>query len=273
MRADLGEGMKPNPRLVAAFTILDMPVEELAHELGVDRSHLHDIQRGRSKLGSDVAEKLQEHLGLNPAWIRDGREPVFMPGRSPGERVERAIMRQMELGPPMTAGIPVYDAADEIALERPEGKLWHEEPLRGVSAVAAASREGFYLCATRMFEADTVGCEIGDFVLFVPKARFLRRSRIVQGDEIVGLVKARVAQRLYRFRVVEIVTAFQAKHKTGLKAPAKGEHDLKESGADKATFYLRKTAPRSRGFGGGSLVAIAVRAERDLVRREDRELH
>lgn len=265
--------MKANPRLVAAFTILDMPVEELARELGIDRSHLHDIQRGRSKMGDGVAEKVRERLGLNPAWIREGLVPVFMPGRSPGERVERAIQRQMELGSPMTAGVPVFDTADEIVVDRPEGELWHTEPLRGISAVAAASREGFYLCATRSSEADILGCDVNDFVLFVPKARFLRRSRIIRGDEMVGLVKARVAQRLYRFQVVQIVTALQAKHKTGLKAPAKGEYDLKELGADKATFHLRKTAPRSRGFGGGTLAAIAVRAERDLVRREDRELH
>ncbi len=263
--------MEPNPRLVAAFTILDMPVEEVAVKLGIDRSHLHDIQRGRSKMGNEVAEKLQERLGLNPAWIRHGRGSVFMPGRSPGERVERAIRRQMDLGLPMTAGVPVFDTADEIAVERPEGKQWHTEPLRGVSAVAAASRDGFYLCATRRSEADIVGCDVGDFALFVPKSRFLRRSRIVRGDEIVGLVKARAAQRLYRFRVVAIVTAFQAKHRTGFKPPAKGEYDLKEVGADRATFYLKKTAPRSDGFGGGSLVAIAVRAERDLVRKGEEE--
>jgi hypothetical protein len=259
--------MKPNSRLVAAFAALDMPVGKLAAKSGVDRSHLHDVARGRCGMGREVADGLARFLGLNPSWIRDGGEPMFLPGRSPGPLVERAIARQMELGSPMTGGVPVFDAVEDVVLGGASHGPWRERALRGVAAVAAASRKGFFLHVGRKRDADAIGCSAGDFVLFVPTRLYLRRSRLAPGDEFVGLIRLGSNCELCRLGVAGIATALEMRKAKRTGREGREEHDIKEVGADGAEFRFRKSPPRRGSVSGGRVVAIAIRAERDLVRR------
>ncbi len=258
--------MKANPRLAAILAVLKPSVENLSKKWRVDRTHLVDIKYGRAAMGETIAERFLEELGISPEWLQYGRGPVFTSGKSPGKKVESAVIKQLEFGPPRTAGVPVFESAAEAVPENDEG-IWHEHPLRSVMPTVAAGKEGFFLRAASKDEADLIGCSSGDFTLFLLAKRVMRASRLGAGDEIVALVKAKAAQRLYRFELVDVVTRFRKRHRTGFKPPSEGDYDLTHVGADKTTFYLRKTAPKSRGFGGGEIVFVAIRAERDLIRR------
>ncbi len=250
---------KPASRLAAVLAVLNHSAKALAERWSVDLSHMANIRRGRATLGPETAARFRKDFGLSPDWLAAGRGPIFEPGRSPGDAVERAIVRHLDLGPPDTSAVPLFESVEDVRFERSLGD-WHEYPLRGLMPIAAARREGFYLHVLEKGDADVLGCVVGSHALFVPAQRFVRKTRVAVGDVLPCIVEAKVSRRLCRFTVADIV----AKKLKPAAARSRRPHDTKVIGSDKTTFFLKQLAP-SGAFRGGEVKAIAVRSESDLL--------
>jgi len=251
-------------RLAALCTILNKSLAELGDNWKVTPGHLVDLKHGRYQIGDRVAGLFQENLGVSTAWLQSGEGKIFVEGRSPGKLVEDAIDRQLELGTPGTGGAPVFGSIKEVQPKGKAGGIWKSYALRGVMPVAASDRRGFYVQIANARDAKIVGCRRNDFALFIRAEVFLRKRKFDDGDEMACILQKGSARWLAKFKLIGSGTKRQRRLGTGFAKPLDGEYDMTHRGKYGTEFYLKQVAPRGKPR-IGELIAVAVRAERDLL--------
>lgn len=250
-----------NDRLAAIVAARKENTSELAKTIGVDRTHLIDVCSGRSRPGDDFLKRVESSLGVSPGWAKGADVPIFT--RSPGKAVEDTIEAQMKIGPTQTAPVPVFDDITDAEASDDALPRWRTRPVRGLVPLAAAKRSGFYVHVNDKETASVIGCRSGDHVLFVDASAFIRRSRIREGDMVSAIVSTGSTRHLMWLSLVQVVTRQERTAGVGF-APASGGLSLR--GVDSADYCFRRVDEKAIRK-GSALLAIAAKAERDLLIR------
>ncbi len=183
--------------------------------------------------------------------------------RSPGRAVERAIRDQFQHGEPRVGGIPVYGSVDEAKSDRPSRNGWLDYARRGVMPTTSVQRKGFFVIAGEE-DAELLGCQRGDFVVFVPPESVLKPAMIDVGCRLYCILRSR---RLQRFAELEVTAAVKPKRGAErAKQPQRGEYDL-EFSWKRMTYFLRFVSPVGRSRTGEKVMAVALKVERDVLVR------
>jgi hypothetical protein len=251
--------VKKNAAFVAAMSLLRYSVKELADDWEINRSHLSDILRGAARMGPEIAERFRSNFGLRPQWLIEGTGPIFERGRSPGKKVEQALLRHMELGAPSTGGLPLFDLVDEMEFSDGEGD-WYLSARRGTMPVAAAAKKGVYLRVHTRDVARILDCREGDHVLFVPAAVYIRGSRVGEGDTLACLVSAGRRRHVARYEAAQVF----GRKETWPTVLRRTESTILYDACDGSRYVLAQQEPHDP-LANAKLLGVAVRAERDLI--------
>lgn len=252
-------------RLDAVIGLLvDSHTERLATKLGVDRARLILARNGRRRPEPCVYRSFEEKLHVREHWLRHGSGQIFVPGRSPGAEVEDAILLQLEHGAPRARSVPLIEGAAPRPGRQSCGSWWTTASRALIPPVPLLDH-GYYAAATEA-DAEVIGCEVGDLVLYADAPWYFARHPLAAGDSLVAVAAGRRkgTTRLVTLTVIigeavsDNVTPEVAKiqkHADTVLRSDDGEECLVQVKSDGAVFK------------GIELKAVALKVERDLVRR------
>ncbi len=79
----LGRGMKSNARVAYVLSQIRLTQEEAAEQMGISRSHLSQINTGKTPVTRKTAMLIQECFGYEGEWLLHGTGPFRMGPEGP----------------------------------------------------------------------------------------------------------------------------------------------------------------------------------------------
>ncbi len=274
-----GPAQTPNARLAAVMQALNMTDGKIATRVGVQRTYLVRLRRGRGGVGVRLAQGMEREFGVRAEWLLHGELPVFV-AEEPGSGIADAVLARVN-NPSDPKGVLVFEGAGDIsidAVERAapgEQELWRaavQYSWRPHTPALATRHASFYLWPDAG-EAKFLKCSPLDLVLFVVPSAFLHPRYARVGDRIICIAEAGKTRTLAEATLVDV-------HKDGAgterrkraTTKAAGKHfQIAHRGEFQSTSYDYVLDCRSQRKLSGrvKILGVALRLERGLIKSAD----